>query len=194
MQLNGRTNKLFIYFLETKNVLVSRANEVFIKLMKHFKAKSEFKQNRFVHLGTFDVPIELRRLIEKGEWPQAGSNRYDQETNPIVGVEITQRIWPDYEKVILISPPFHTIGDEVEHGNTFWTEFLTNVGEIDYSKALIIADFGAGTDSPIILYYDNDEPSILYLKWLRGGQFPLKHSWICTHKSFNEFARDIGLI
>lgn len=162
--------------------------------MKHFKDESKNNQNRFVYLGSFDILSELKMLIEQGEWPQAGSNRFDQETNPIVGTEVTKRIWPNEEKIILTPPPFHTIKDEVDHGNTFWTEFLTNVGEIDYSIALIIADFGAGTDSPIILYYDDDDPSIMYLKWSGGGQFPLKHSWICTHNSFNEFARDVGLI
>jgi hypothetical protein len=149
---------------------------------------------QFVHLGSFEIPSELKMLIEQGEWPQTNSNPYDQELNPIIGAEVTKRIWPDEDKIILMPPPFHTIKDEVDHGNTFWTEFLTNVGEIDYSKALIIADFGAGTDSPIILYYADEDPSIMYLRWSFGSQGPLKHSWICTHKSFNEFARSVGLI
>ena len=162
--------------------------------MKHFKDEPENNRNRFVHSGSFKIPCELKMLIKQGVWPQAGSNLTAQETNPIINAEATKRSWPDEEKIILTPPPFHTIKDEVDHGNTFWTEFLTNVGEIDYSKALIIADFGAGTDSPIILYYNNDEPSIMYLRWSGGGQFPLKHSWISTHESFNEFAGAVGLI
>ena len=94
-----------------------------------------------------------------------------------------------------MNPPFHTIADEVNHGNTFWVRDLTNYGEIDYSKAVIIADFGIGTDSPIILYYDDDSesPRVMYLKWSGSGS-DICHSWVCTHSSFEEFANDTGLL
>ena len=91
-------------------------------------------------------------------------------------------------------PPFHPIADEIEQGNEFWVQYLTNYGEIDYSKAVIIADFGIGTDSPIILYYDDSEaPKIMYLKWSFSGS-EIRHSWVCTHNSFEEFAIDTGLL
>ena len=151
-------------------------------------------RNDFVHLGAFDIPRELKMLIKQGIWPQAGSNANTQESNPIVSTKITKLVWPNEDKVILMPPPFHTIEDEVKDGNKFWTEFLTNAGEIDYSKALIIADFGLGSDSPIVLYYDRLAPSVMYLKWSGGGTVPIKHSWILSHKSFTEFANELRLV
>ena len=49
---------------------------------------------------------------------------------------------------------------------------------IDYDKALItIADFGLGSDSPIILYYDSlDSPTVMYLRWSGNGQH-IRHQW-----------------
>lgn len=90
-------------------------------------------------------------------------------------------------------PPFHTIGDEVRKGNDFWTSDITNVGEIDYDSALIIADFGPGSDSPIVLYYKTDtQPSVMYLRWIGDGD-AIRHQWIETHATFAAFASAIGL-
>ena len=89
-------------------------------------------------------------------------------------------------------PPFHTIQDEVADGNDFWTTGLSNAGEIDYRKALIIADFGPGSDSPIILYYRAQAPVVIYLKWIIIDGI-VQHSWVQTHASFDAFATDVGL-
>jgi hypothetical protein len=68
---------------------------------------------------------------------------------------------------------------------------LTNLGEIDYAKAVIIADFGMGSDSPIILYYEDlNEPCVMYLKWTSENHHPT-HRWVCTHRSFSAFATDV---
>jgi hypothetical protein len=93
-----------------------------------------------------------------------------------------------------VPPPFRTIADDVAAGNSWWVTALTNVGEVDYSKALIIADFGMGSDSPIVLYYESpDHPVVKYLHWEWRNHRPA-HSWKQTHSSFSDFARDINLI
>ncbi len=139
----------------------------------------------------------LNKLILDGVWPDekwSTAQLTQQEIDPIIGKEGTQKLSPNEDKIVLSSPPFHTIADEVDHGNEFWVSYLTNYGEIDYSNALIIADFGIGSDSPIILYYENSEaPKIMYLKWSSNG-LSIQHSWVCTHGSFEEFAIDIGLL
>ena len=64
---------------------------------------------------------------------------------------------------------------------------------IDYDKALIIADFGLGSDSPIILYYDSlDSPTVMYLRWSGNGQH-IRHQWVETHATFDDFASAVGL-
>lgn len=90
--------------------------------------------------------------------------------------------------------PFDTIADEVKSGNTFWTVGVSNPSQIDYSLALIIADFGIGSDSPIILYYAAPQsPSVMFLQWSGGGDTEIRHNWVETHKSFEDFANAIGI-
>ena len=145
----------------------------------------------------FKIPDLLNKLIVDGVWSNENwstAQFTQQETIPIIGREGTQKESPDDEKIVLMCPPFHTIANEVDHGNDFWVRYLTNYGEIDYSKAVIIAHFGLGSDSSIILYYDNIEaPKIMYLKWSINGS-DIHHSWICTHLSFEKFADDTGLL
>lgn len=141
-------------------------------------------------LPSLQLPASLQKLIDSPAWP-VGIGM--QEITPILGASAARKLSSIDDHIILMPPPFHTIADEVNDGNTFWTDFLTNVGEIDYTKALIIADFGMGTDSPIILYYDTPEPSVMYLHWSGGGNVPVQHKWVRTHRSFDEFAIDIKL-
>ena len=94
----------------------------------------------------FAIPQSLSQVIENGQWPGSISDYYRQEANPPIDEEVVQRIFPDFDKIVFMNPPFHTIGDKVENGNDFWVSFLTNFGEINYDKAVIVADFGSGYD------------------------------------------------
>ena len=90
-------------------------------------------------------------------------------------------------------PQSHTIADEVAAGNEFRHRDLSNVGEIDYDKALIIADYAAGLGSPIILYCDpNPSPVVMYLKWCIEGR-AAPPSWCQPHEWLDEFAAAMGL-
>lgn len=148
-----------------------------------------------------EIPNSLCESIKDGKWPDENSlsgSFYQQEfKNPIIKKEALIH-FPDFDKyfttIILYRPPFHTISDDIRDGNDSWNEWLTNVGQIDYEKAVIIADFGYGSDSVIILYYGNtDSPSIMYLKYFIEDR-NVKHNWIKTHNSFDEFASDIGML
>lgn len=142
-------------------------------------------------MSRYQLPAELTALIESGIWPTVSSNR--QELEPLLGKAAACQLSPDDERIVLMVPPFHTIADEVRGGNNLWTSGLTNTGEIDYEKALIIADFGLGSDSPIILYYEvSEKPSVMYLRWTGNGE-DIRHDWVKTHHSFADFATAIGL-
>ena len=137
------------------------------------------------------IPEHLTALIAQGAWTPTGATP-GMMIN--LGKDAAHRLSSEDDELILMPPPFHTIADEVVGGNSWWNTYLGNVGEIDYSKALIIADFGMGSDSPIVIYYQPlTEPVVMYLKWERQGQ-QIKHSWIRTHSSFVDFAKDVGLI
>jgi len=111
-----------------------------------------------------------------------------------LGKVAARRVSPDDDQLVLMIPPFHTIAIEIARGNSWWRDGLTNVGEIVYENALIIADFGPGSDSPVILYYEQmGEPVVMYLKWsVADGK--VSHSWCQSHRSFDDFARDGGLV
>ena len=139
----------------------------------------------------YELPAMLNKLIESGVWATGNSNQ--QELRPLLGKEAAQKLSAEDRRIVLMTPPFHTIGDEVRGGNNFWKTGVTNPNEIDYERALIIADFGLGSDSPIILYYETaNSPTVMYLRWLGNGQ-NIRHQWVETHTTFDEFASAVGL-
>jgi hypothetical protein len=143
------------------------------------------------------IPEALCELVEARVWP--GYDTPWQEMNRRcfygdLGAEAAHALSADDDRIVLMKPPFHTIADEVSGGNDFWTRDLTNVGEIEYGKAVIIADFGLGSDSPIILYYQYGlPPAVMYLRWISLGRGVHHHHWVKTHDTFSEFARAVGL-
>ncbi len=140
----------------------------------------------------FIIPQYLLHLIEGGQWPNTIEEVQRQEKEWVVDRDVVERIFPDFDRIVFMKPPFHTIGDEVKGGNDFWVSFLTNYGEIDYDKAVIIADFGLGSDAVIILYYENiASPVVMYLQWLFIEQ-KLHHKWVRTHNTFENFIEEIG--
>ncbi len=138
------------------------------------------------------LPKQLKELINSGVWPKEGESPNNQEFgDPIISPERVAKVFPHESKLILMPPPFCTLTEE---RNPFYTEDLTCVGQILYDKAVCIADFGMGADSPIILYFENPEaPQVMYLEWDQKETGEVKHRWVKTHDTFEDFARDIGL-
>ena len=140
---------------------------------------------------SYKLPLLLNELIELGVWPTGNPN--GQELKPLLGKEAARQLSPEDDRIVLMTPPFHTIGDELRGGNYFWQSGVSNPNEIDYDKALIVADFGLGSDSPIILYFDPmDAPRIMYLRWSGNGP-NIRHQWVETHTTFDKFATAVGL-
>ena len=148
-----------------------------------------------MHVHDLEIPALLVELIDRGVWPRSAEEVNSQNLQPILGKEAARMLSPDDDRIVLMAPPFHTISDEVRGGNIFWNKDLTNVGEIDYGKAVIVADFGFGSDSPIILYYakENQIPVVMCLRW-QGNGADITHAWIQTHSTFGQFATDVGLV
>ena len=144
-----------------------------------------------MRLHNHEIPVGLTTLVESGVWPNETPNM--QELKPLLEKKAAQTLSPDDDRIVLMTTPFHTIADEVRGGNKFWTSGVTNVGEIDYEDAVIIADFGLGSDSPVILYYGkSDCPTVMYLRWSGNGE-DIRHDWVETHSTFDDFAKAVGL-
>ena len=168
---------------------------IFDSIRNYFKRKNSCRVEAVDTIETSHlIPELLEKLVREKIWPDNKISVNVQEDSPLIGIEIVKQISPDDRKLILMIPPFHTIQDEINDGHKFWTSELSNVGEIDYSNALIIADFGIGSDSVVILYLDEAlEPCVKYLKWSGMGQ-NVTHTWEHVDDNFRNFAIRIGLI
>jgi len=126
------------------------------------------------------LPKTLERLIAEGAWPNAkGPSMTEQQFKPLAPPERVRLFAEDESLACLAPPPFTTIAQEVQKGGAgdFW-ERLGALHQIVPEQALIIGDFGLGSDSPIILAFDrssNDPP-------------------VLRAKNFDHFVQLLGLI
>jgi hypothetical protein len=99
---------------------------------------------------------------------------------------------PQESLICLQPPPFHTIAAEIAECKTgdFWERFC-RLDQIVPEKALIIGDFGLGSDAAIILDFARDglNPPVLWLRW--GPE--RRNEWVQGARDFDEFAELLGL-
>jgi len=141
------------------------------------------------------LPPLLSQLIAADVWPTDGKAVWGQYERPLASPERVRQFAPEEKEIHLFVPPFHPIADEVASAsvvvvNEFWKRFGAR-DEIVAEKALILGDFGLGSDAPIILNYAVDavEPPVFRLRWLPNQ--PTK--WVQGARSFDEFASILGL-
>ena len=140
--------------------------------------------------GKLEIPAELQTLIDNGVWPTE-DNAFKQNIEPIVSREIIKTFAPDESHLFLDPPPFRTV---LRHSlkNQFW---LTDAAplEIRMRLALVIGDFGIGSDAPIILDYqvDRSNPSVKRLQWPETNSG--KNHWVEIAPSFSDFVGMLGL-
>jgi hypothetical protein len=117
----------------------------------------------------------------------------DQELHPIVSADHVQRFAAEESLICLQPPPFPTIAQQRAAGGAgdFWEQFGA-LDQIDAEQALIIGDFGLGSDSPIILDFSRNasNPPVLRLRWGPRGQ---GNTWVQGARDFDEFATMLGL-
>jgi len=91
-------------------------------------------------------------------------------------------------------PPFRSLKVELDHWEGFWDSYDKSSPAIDIDNAYVIADFGIGSDSPIVLLLENGKDAgIFYLYYKSRGDRVLT-SWKKTCDSFQEFAITVGLL
>ena len=99
------------------------------------------------------------------------------------------RLAPGESELFLEPPPFRTLATEITGNPQFWAEHGA-LDEIDPELALVIGDFGLGSDAAIVLDYRRsaDEPAVLGLAWSDEG-----NHWVELAASFDEFVRLLRL-
>jgi hypothetical protein len=141
------------------------------------------------------LPALLCDLIHAGIWPAEGSAVWAQYRRPLASAERVRRFAAEEKEIHLFSPPFRTVADEIASApvvvvNEFWKRFGA-LDEIVAEKALILGDFGLGSDAPIILNYavDTFDPPVFRLRWTDNQ--PTK--WVQGARNFGEFVSLLGL-
>jgi hypothetical protein len=116
-----------------------------------------------------------------------------QQLRPIISTDRVRRFAAEETLICLQPPPFPTIAKVRAAGGAgdFWERFGA-LDQIDPERALIIGDFGLGSDSPIVLDYARNpsSPPVLRLRWGPRGQ---GNEWVQGASDFDEFAEMLGL-
>src|SRR5947209_3704135 len=116
----------------------------------------------------WSIPDELQALIAIGRWPRDKNQQCAQHSRPLVPLDRVQAFAPEEYGIYLLAPPFRTVREEVaESERHFWKSPLAAPDEISFEHSIIIADFGFGSDAPILFDYRLDPlcPSVLRLRW-----------------------------
>ncbi len=142
----------------------------------------------------FNLPQGLTRLITEGVWPSvAGPSMTEQQLRPTIPVKQVQRFAEDERCICLQPPPFPTLAEVCAAGGAadFWERFGA-LDQIDPALAVVIADFGIGADSVVVLDYARDaaNPPVLRLRWAERG---VGNRWVQGARDFDEFAIMLGL-
>ena len=116
-----------------------------------------------------------------------------QQLQPTVSADRVRRFAADESLICLQPPPFHTVAEERAAGGSgdFWERFGA-LDQIDPERAVIIGDFGLGSDSPVVLDFAQNasNPPVLRLRWGTSGR---GNEWVRGACNFDEFAAILGL-
>jgi hypothetical protein len=144
----------------------------------------------FTIVGSLRLPKRLLALIESGQWPRTHAEAGKQNLHSLVPPERIHLFAPEEDTIYLLAPPFRTIAERMSGADGFWSKWGA-LEEISPELSVDIADFGLGSDSPIVLDYrqDHSNPAAIRLKWLK----PKPNTWVQCANSFDEFADMLGL-
>jgi hypothetical protein len=170
-------------------------------------------------VSSLPLPPLLQALIQTGRWPTR-DNVSLQNLHPLVSAALVRKLAPDETGDIhFLAPPFATIQERCDtppyflggsrhaisnidpaileatppiecRESDFWLHPDRAPGELRLDLALVIGDFGIGSDAPIILDYAeiSDQPIVKRLRYSPEG-----NHWIRMAPCFHAFAEALGL-
>jgi hypothetical protein len=110
----------------------------------------------------------LEAQLRTGGWPDAGVRVEDANRVPLVCKELVQVFAPDEYGIVLYPPPFATVADELAGNPEFWEEHGA-LDRIDPAEAVLLGDFGHGSDTVLVADFGSEPPRVLRLQWAEGG-------------------------
>jgi len=137
-----------------------------------------------MYVDDLKIPDEIIKLIDIGWWPSK-ENASKQYEKCLIDKENVKLIDKESDEIIFQHPPFYRLDREVDFNPRFWLSKQASLKEINPFKAVDIADFGMGSDSPILLDYRENEnnPSVMFLNYTNG----LESHWVKCADNFQHF-------
>lgn len=144
------------------------------------------------------IPARLQRLLAAGKWPPDLAEEAVQNQPPLVARERVHQFAPEERDIYLLRPPFCSVRQLVRAGEAgFWCSAQAAPGEISFDHTVVIADFGIGSDAPVILDYRPDprQPCVLRLRYeyMPGPKPTMISHWVGVAGTFDDFADMLGL-
>jgi hypothetical protein len=140
------------------------------------------------------VPPLLEEMVATGRWPRTAQEQLAQNRRPLVSAERVKLLAPDERGIIyLFTPPFRAVGRR-DDPKDFFNVASSDPGGIDLDRAIIIGDFGIGSDAPIALDYREDasNPRVIRLRYNEDCP-PLIGKWVVMTPDFPSFVEALGL-
>ena len=139
-------------------------------------------------------PALLETLVLQGRWPGTDEEVRRQNLEGWVAGSRVTALASEETRIYFCRPPFATVQEEVDAGDTFYVRKMAAPEGLDPRRALIVGDFGLGSDSPIVLDYRDGlpPPRVMRLRWPEGGRGE-NNEWVQMAASFAEFVAKLGL-
>ena len=149
-------------------------------------------------VGDFELPSIVDELLRAGTWPTHNSDYVSRASEHLV-----RAVLADESCFCLLAPPFRTLEqDENISQNLWWKNWLEGFrhpSEIDYSKAVMVADFGPGSENPIVLDYRSSPPQVMALTVRFHREAPnsargeWEGHWVVLASTLEELLDKLGL-
>jgi hypothetical protein len=153
-----------------------------------------------VMVGEFELPAIVGEMLRLGTWPTDDSDYFVVSPVP---EHLVRAVLPDESGFCLLAPPFRTLelDERISHSRWWkkWLEGFRHTDEIDYSKAVMVADFGPGSENPIVLDYRRTPPQVMALACVfhrdapGSGRGEWEGHWVVLASTLEELLDKLGL-
>ena len=131
------------------------------------------------------LPDLLVSMIASGRCPSAAASISQQNLESLIPCDRNRKL----RRICLYPPPFRTLTNATN--DAFYRSHGV-IWQLRPELAIEIADFGIGSDSPILLHYGKSktEPIVINLQWHDGDN---ANTWVVLAESFSAFVDLLGI-